>query len=546
MRKYDVAIIGAGHNGLVTACYLAQAGLNVVVLEKNATVGGAAVTEQFHPGFCNSVAAYTVSLLHPRVITDLNLHQHGLRIIERSAANFWPIDEKQSLLLPNDSEGRQRAIAEFSKHDAVQLPKFERAIETAANTLRDLSLRTPPNASGGIAQLIEAARVGRRVMGGGIEHQRFLIDLFTKSVADVLDQWFENEFVKGAFAFDGIVGAYAAPSTAGTAYVLLHHSFGEVNGKRGAWGHAVGGMGAITQALAKSAHSAGAEIITDAPVEEIKVENQCANGLVRANGEDICAKVIAANVGPKLLFKKLLPDSCVSPELRNRFLNITTGSGTFRMNVALSELPNFTCRPGKTCAPHHGSGIIIGPTLNYLEQAYIDARQQGWSQQPVIEMLIPSTIDDTLAPKGQHVASLFVQHVAPKLPSGRSWENTDEKNAFAEHVIATVTKYAPNFKTSILATQSLSPLDLETRFGMIDGDIFHGQLCLSQLYSARPVLGFADYRMPVEGLYLCGSGAHPGGGVTGVPGLNCAREIIKDLKGWRRHIAPATRRKLGL
>ncbi len=526
---YDVAIIGGGHNGLTCAAYLAAAGLGVIVLEKNSVVGGAAMTEEFHPGFRNSVAAYTVSLLNPVVIRDLELARYGLRIIERPAANFWPVDERRSLLMPYGLAGRQRAVAAFSTKDGERLPAYDAALERAASLLRELVLQRPPNAGGGILELIGSAGLGRRLFGLDLDGKRLLLDLFTKSAADFLSQWFESEVVKGAFAFDGIVGAYASPYTPGTAYVLLHHCFGEVNGKTGVWGHAVGGMGAITQAMLRAAEARGVRIRAEAPVAGLVVEDGRAAGVRLQTGENIRARVVAANVPPKLLFRDLVSDDVVAPQLRRRFDRLKSGSGTFRMNVALSELPDFLCRPGKHAQDHHGSGIVIGPTLDYLERAYLDARTQGWALKPVVEMLIPSTLDDTLAPAGNHVASLFVQHVAPHLPGGRSWD--DAKDAFADLVIDTVTSHAPNFKASILGRQVLSPLDLERRFGLIDGDIFHGQLTLDQLFSARPVLGHADYRMPVPGLYLCGSGAHPGGGVTGVPGRNAAREIIRDLKG---------------
>jgi len=528
--QYDVAIIGGGHNGLTCAAYLAGAGLRVIVLEKNDVVGGAAVTEEFHPGFRNSVASYTVSLLNPKVIADLELEKHGLKILERTAANFWPIDAERGLLMPYGLANRQRAVAEFSARDAERLPAYDAALDRAANVLRELVLRTPPNAGGGVVELIKAAGLGRRLLGLSLEDQRLLVDLFTKSAADYLASWFESEIVQGAFAFDGIVGAYASPFTPGTAYVLLHHCFGEVNGKPGVWGHAVGGMGAITQAMCASAQARGAVIRTGATVAKINCEHDRATGVVLQSGEEIRTRVVAANVPPKLLFRDLVPETAVAPELRARFTHMKTGSGTFRMNVALSELPDFTCRPGKDPQPHHGSGIIIGPTVSYLERAYLDARLYGWSREPVVEMLIPTTLDPALAPPGKHVASLFVQHVAPRLPDGRSWD--DAKDEFADLVIETVTRHAPNFKASIIARQVLSPLDLERRFGMVDGDIFHGQLSLDQLFSTRPVLGHADYRMPVAGLYLCGSGAHPGGGVTGAPGHNAAREILRDLKGW--------------
>jgi phytoene dehydrogenase-like protein len=505
-----------------------------VILEKNAGVGGAAFTEEFHPGFRNSVAAYTVSLLNPKVIRDLELARHGLKVVERPVANFWPVDEHRALLMPYGLAARQKAIAEFSTHDAERLPAYDAALERAASVLRKLVLETPPNAGGGLMELIKGASISRPILKLPIEDQRLVVDLFTKSASDFLSQWFENETVKAAFAFDGIVGSYAAPSTPGTAYVLLHHCFGEVNGKPGVWGHALGGMGAITQAMAKAAMEQGVEIRTGAEVKEVVVENGAARGVLLTSGEVIPARAVAAAVPPKLLFKRMMPAGAVPSEVHARFTSISSGSGTFRMNVALSELPSFTTRPGTTQQDHHGSGIVIGPTVDYLESAYLDARTHGWSLEPVVEMLIPSTLDPTLAPPGQHVASLFVQHVAPKLPEGRSWSDPHEKEAFADLVIATVTKHAPNFAASVLGRQVLSPLDLEQRFGMIDGDIFHGSLSLDQLFSLRPVMGYANYRLPLAGLYLCASGAHPGGGVTGVPGHNAAREIIRDFKGWRR------------
>ncbi|MGQ0671360.1 MAG: phytoene desaturase family protein [Hyphomicrobium sp.] len=527
----DVVIIGGGHNGLVAAAYLAGAGYSVVVLEKNDVVGGAALTEEFHPGFRNSVAAYTVSLLSPKVIADLELSRHGLTIVERPMGNFWPLDAGRSLVMPyGDKARRQQSVAAFSVRDAERLPAYDAALERAAGVLRDLVLMTPPNAGGGVLELIRGAGIGRRLIGLSLEDQRLLIDLFTESAADFLGQWFESDVVKGAFAYDGTVGAYAGPSTPGTAYVLLHHCFGEINGKSGVWGHAVGGMGAITQAMARAAKARGAIIRTGAAVSRVVVEGGRAAGVELAGGEVIRARAVAANVPPKLLFRDLVPQGTIDPDLQRRFTGLKSGSSSFRMNVALSELPDFTSLPGKHRQAHHGSGIMIAPSLSYLERAYHDCVLEGWSREPVIEMLIPSTLDDSLAPAGRHVASLFVQHVAPHLPAPRSWSDPAEKERFADLVIETVTRHAPNFKASVLGRQVLSPLDLEQRFGLVDGDIFHGQLTLNQLFSLRPILGFANYRMPIAGLYLCGSGAHPGGGVTGLPGHNAAREMIKDLK----------------
>lgn len=530
----DALIVGGGHNGLTCAAYLAAAGLSVVVLEKNDIVGGAAVTEEFHPGFRNSVASYTVSLLNPKVIADLELARHGLRIVHRPAANFWPVDDHRYLLMRGGIAERQAAIAQFSARDAERLPEYDATLERAADVLRDLVLTTPPNAGGGILEAISGARVGKRLFDLGLDDKRVLVDLFTRSAADFLDGWFESDVVKAAFAFDGIVGNYAAPSTPGTAYVLLHHCFGEVNGKRGAWGHAIGGMGAITRAMRAAAEARGVQIRTGAEVEQIITSGDTAIGVTLSSGEKLFARAVVANVPPKLLFRDLVPAGAVSDEERALFTGMKTGSGTFRMNVALSELPDFTCRPGKNAQDHHGAGIVIGPTIDYLERAYLDSRLTGWSQSPIVEMLIPSTLDDSLAPPGQHVASLFVQHVAPHLPAPRSWTDPSEKEAFADLVIDTVTRHAPNFKSAVLARQVLSPLDLEQRFGLVDGDIFHGALSLDQLFATRPRLGYANYRLPLGGLYLCGSGAHPGGGVTGAPGHNAAREIIRDFKGWQR------------
>lgn len=532
-RAFDVAIIGGGHNGLTCAAYLARAGISVVVLEKNLHIGGAAITEEFHPGFRNSVAAYTVSLLHPQIIRDLRLEDNGLKIFERPVANFWPLNDGRYLLLGNDAGTRMRAIAEHSVKDAEAYPRYDAVMTRIAELLRELVLKAPPVLGGGILDLIRSAPMAGRYARLPIEDQRLIVDLFTKSVSDFLGLWFESDTVKAALAFDGIVGTYASPHTPGTAYVLLHHSLGQTNGKPGVWGHAVGGMGAISSALMKSALQAGVVVRTEAPVAKVIIESERAAGVRLASGETIRTRAVVANVGPKLLFRDLVPAEMVDPQLKSRFSNIKTGSGSFRMNVALSGLPNFSCLPTAEngyAGLHHGAGIVIGPTLDYLDRAYLDARVNGWSSQPVVEMVIASVLDSSLAPAGQHVASLFVQHVAPRLPSPRSWEDSHEKDAFAQVVIDTVTRAAPNFRKCVLAYQTLSPLDLERRFGMIDGDISHGQMSLDQMFSMRPMLGHSDYRMPVKGLYLCGAGAHPGGGVSGCPGHNAAHELIRDLK----------------
>jgi len=530
---YDVAIVGGGHNGLVCAYYLAKAGLKAVVCEARSVVGGAAVTEEFHPGFRNSSAAYTVSLLNPKIIKDLELHRHGLKIVERKMSNLFPLGNDDYLSFPVDGDALRKEIARFSEKDAAALPRYQADLNCVADQLRAQLLQSPPNAGGGLGDLIKAAALGIKTLRQPMEMQRLLLDMATLSCADLLDRYFESDAVKAAFAFDGIVGAYTSPYALGTAYVLLHHCFGEVNGKKGIWGHAVGGMGAITQAMAAAAIEAGVEIRLDCPVKTVEIEGSRAKGLLLEDGSKIAAKAIAGNIAPKLLFGKMINESELPFDFANRVKNLKSGSGTFRMNVALTELPDFSCLPGNGAGgpgvgDHHASGIVIGPSIKYLDRAYIDANLHGWSKEPIIEMLIPSTMDTTLAPEGKHVASLFCQQFAPHLPNGVSWD--DHREEVADLIIDTVNQYAPNFKNSVIARQIHSPLDLERKFGLVDGDIFHGQLIPSQLFSARPVLGHADYRMPVKGLYLCGSGAHPGGGVTGVPGHNAAKKIISDAK----------------
>jgi phytoene dehydrogenase-like protein len=530
----DVLIVGGGHNGLVCAAYLAAAGLKVTVLERRSVVGGAAVTEEFHPGFRNSVAAYTVSLLNPKVIRDLELSRHGLRVVERPLANFLPLNETEYLKI---GAGKTREeVAKYSVRDAQRLAAYGERLDTIADVLRDLVLETPPNVTAGgwaqaMPQLLRSARLGNRLTKLNLPMRRELLDLFVKSAGDYLDTWFESAPIKAAYGFDGIVGNYASPYAAGSAYVLLHHVFGQVNGKKGAWGHAIGGMGAITQAMAKAAAERGVDIRVSSSVREIIVEAGRAVGVVTDKGEAIRARSVVSNLNPKLLYGKLIDPAALDPDFRERISHWRCGSGTFRMNVALSELPDFKALPGRAFAEHHASGIIMAPSLAYMEQAYLDAKAGGWSKRPIVEMLIPSTLDDSLAPAGQHVASLFCQHVAPVLPDGASWD--DHREQVADVMIDLVNSHAPNFKASVLGRQIMSPLDLERTFGLIGGDIFHGALSLDQLFSARPMLGHGDYRGPLKGLYMCGSGTHPGGGVTGAPGHNAAREIIADFRRGR-------------
>jgi phytoene dehydrogenase-like protein len=527
MTETDAIIIGAGHNGLTCAAYLAMAGLRVKVVERRKVVGGAAVTEEFHPGFRNSVAAYTVSLLNPQISADLKLAEHGLRIVERRAQNFLPAPDGRYLLT---GEGRSyQSIAKLSQRDAGRIDGFTRELEAIADVLRAFVLRAPPNIMqgfgvGAIREAFNALGTANLLRALTLEQQRSLLDLFTRSAGEMLDDVFESDLVKALFGFDAIVGNYASPYAAGSAYVMLHHAFGEVNGKKGVWGHAIGGMGAITQAMASAARGHGVDIAIDAGVREVIVERDRAVGVVLDNGKTVRAKYVASGVNPKLLYTKLLPADALPPEFLARINNWRNGSGTFRMNVALNALPSFTALPG--AGDHLSAGIILGPSLGYMDRAWHDARDHGWSRAPVVEILIPSTLDDTLCPPGRHVASLFCQHVAPELPDGRSWD--DHRDEVADLMIATVDNHAPGFAKTVIGRQILSPLDLERQFGLLGGDIFHGALTLNQLFSARPMLGHADYRGPLKGLYHCGAGAHPGGGVTGAPGHNAARVILRD------------------
>lgn len=522
----DVLIIGAGHNGLACACYLAAAGLKVHIVERRGVVGGAAVTEEFVPGFRNSTASYTVSLLQPKVIRDLRLAERGLKIVERPFSNFLPLPDGRSLRFGGDAELTRSELARFSPRDAERLPAYNAQLDRLAQLLRQWVMQAPPNLGGPlIVQTARDAAAAARLLWqfGHLprDGQRDLIDVFTKSAGHWLDATFEAEPLKAVLGWDAVVGNYASPYAAGSAYVLLHHCFGEVNGKPGRWGHAIGGMGRITELMADEARARGVTIALDAPVRRVVVERGAAVGVELEGGEVVRARAVAANVGPKLLYGKLIDRGELAPDFAAAMDRFRVGSGSLRINVALSELPRFAAGP--ETGPHHASGILFAPSLAFMDQAWHDAQAGGFSRAPIVEMLIPSVVDDSLAPKGAHVASLFCQQFKPDA----DWDSL--KTAAVEAVFGVVQSYCPNFRSSLLGHKALTPLDLEREFGLAGGDIFHGQLSLDQLFSMRPLLGFARYRGPLAGLYHCGSGAHPGGGVTGAPGHNAAIEIIRDL-----------------
>jgi len=524
LAKVDAIIIGAGHNGLVCAFYLARAGLKVLVLERRDIVGGAAITQEFHPGFKNSVASYSVSLLNPTVIADMDLHGAGLRLVERSIANFLPLPDGGGLCVGGGLERTQKDVARFSRRDAEALPAYYAAIDQVSDVLRDIALKTPPNAGGGLRDLFRLALQGRAAAKLDLEGQRTLLDLFTLSAREFLDRWFESEPIKAVFGFDAVVGNFASPSAPGSGYVLVHHTFGEVNGKKGVWGHAIGGMGAITQAMKQRCEERGVEIRTSVPVARVIIRDGRAVGVATESGDEIFADRIVGNLHPKLLFETLVGAANLDADFARRIGNYVSGSATFRMNVALAELPKFRGVP--ETGDHLGSGIIMAPSLDYMERAYDEAKRDGWSKAPIVELLLPSVLDNSLAPPGKHVGVLFCQHFAPCLPDGQSWD--DVKERVADNIISTVTQFAPNFRDAILGRMVLSPLDLERTFALVGGDIMHGRMSLDQLWAARPVLGAGNYRTPIKGLYMCGAGTHPGGGVNGAPGHNAAHEILRD------------------
>ncbi len=527
--EYDAVIIGGGHNGLTCAGYLARCGLKVKVLERRHVVGGSVVTEEFHPGYRNSSCAFVVSLLQDKIVRELELGKYGLRVIDRAGGTFAPLRDGGYLSLPRDKDQSVRNISRFSEKDASLYHEFHNVLKTTALTLRSTVLETAPNIGGGLRDLFAAGKIGNRVRKLDHKHRTAFADLMTMSVGDYLNKWFEFDNLKGVYAFEGVVGHLNSPYAPGSAYVLMHKYFGEVNGTVGAWGHAMGGMGSITQAMAKSAEAKGVDIQLNASVKEISIEKGVARGVVLEDGTVIRSRTVAGGINPKLLYLKLLDTSALDSDFVKGIEDYRCKSGTFRMNVALDELPVFDgLKPGEGHDLLTGT-IEITHSIDYLEQAYDDAKRGAWAKEPIISLCLPSLVDNTLAPEGKHVASIFCQHFHPELSDGRSWD--DAKHEAAELIVDTVTKYAPNFKKAIIGRSILSPLDLERDFSLPGGDIFHGNLNLDQIYSLRPLAGYANYRSPVKGLYLCGAGAHPGGGVSGAPGHNAAHEIIRDIKG---------------
>lgn len=492
-------------------------------MERQDIVGGASVTEEFHPGFRNSTASYTVGLLDSEVIRDLKLESHGLQIVPRPVANVFPLFDGDMLTIYNDTHDTVEEFSRFSESDAKALPQFQAMVRSVGDVVIPQMHRPPPTKGIGFSEWIQTIETVRGIQKLPLHRRRDVSNIFLSSIASLVGKWFENPHIQGAIAFDAIVGNYSSLHAPGSAYGLLHHAIGEVASRRGTWGHPIGGMGAITQAMYRQALDLGIAIEVNREVVQVGIGNGKVAGVILDDGSVRDANAVVANVAPQHLYLDLIDKSDLEADFVESIENLKSESAVLRMNVALSELPQFTSKQSKDVLDRHQAGIVIGPTLDYMEKAYLDARTGDWSREPVIEMLIPSTIDDSLAPAGQHVASLFCQY----FPYDRDWDECRDR--VADHVFQVIDRHLPNFTNSVIARQILTPLDLERRFGLPRGDIFHLSHIPNQLWVNRPVLGHAAYRGPISNLYHCGAGAHPGGGVTGLPGKNAARQILRDF-----------------
>jgi phytoene dehydrogenase-like protein len=530
-QRFDAVIVGAGHNGLVTACYLGRAGLRVCVLEKRHIVGGACVTEEVYPGFKYSVAAYLSSLLQQKVIRDLELEKFGYVVYPKDPAFFSPFPDGRHLIMYPNMENTCGEIRKFSPRDAEVYPKYEEYMDRLAHFVEPLLLETPPDLGGrSVDDILALLRLGNRIRKMPRSELEGHIRIFGQSVKDFLDRWFESDQLKVALATDGVIGTNAGPRSPGTAYILMHHVMGGVGGVRGLWGFVKGGMGGVTQALAASAIRHGVQIRTEAPVSGVKLQNGRTTGVVLSNGEEVEGAIVASGVDPKLTFLKLVGEQHLSPDFAAAVKAIRIDGVSMKINLALDGLPNFQCIPGTTVGPQHKATIHICPSIEYMEKAYDESKYGRPSASPMLEMTIPTTYDSTLAPAGKHVMNIFLQYAPYSLSTdiGPNWHAI--KESYADRVMDLIEEYAPRFKNLVLHRQVLSPLDLEEQFGLTRGNIFHGEMTLDQLFWMRPVPGWARYRTPIQGLYLCASGTHPGGGVMGAPGHNAAREILRDLR----------------
>ena len=544
-QKFDAIVIGGGHNGLTSAAYLAKAGLSVAVLEKRHIIGGAAVTEEIVPGFKFSRCSYVLSLLRPKIIKDLKIKEHGLKVYSRDPFSFVPLrnpgsdpESPKFLLLGADMEENKRQIGQFSQKDAVAYPKYEEFIEKLVIAVAPLLDEPPPDLFklsqgtflNNLKQFKDVLPLIRLMKSLGRKSLSFY-ELMTTPASKFLDSWFESEPLKASLATDAVIGAMLSPHTPGSSYVFLHHLVGQANGVVGAWGYPEGGMGAVSDAIAKAATSFGAIIETEADVREIVVSENETKGVVLADGRFIKSDIVLSNATPEVTFLKLVDENCLPEEFVKSVSQINYSSPVTKINVAVDRLPNFKVAANNkdgTPSPHHRCTIHLNSeTIKEVHDAFIDAQRGQYSREPIIEMCIPSSLDPTLAPPGKHVVSLFNQYTPYELKDGQ-WDD-DTRERFADKIFDVIEDYAPGFKASVIGRDILSPPDLERIFGLTGGNIFHGAISLDQLYFMRPVASMSNYQSPIEGLYLCGSGAHPGGGVMGAPGYQAALAALRKL-----------------
>jgi len=524
MPEYDAIVIGAGHNGLVAAAYLARAGRRVLVLERRPLVGGCAVTEEIWPGYRVSTAAYLTSLMQERIVRELELERFGYRVDAKDPAFFSVFPDGRHFFMWQDRAKTLAEIARYSKHDAEVYPAYEDRLERLSQVVEGLLTTTPPPfPPSGLGAFVEYVKLAGRLRGLNAAEIVALVKIFTQSAAEFLDEWFESEQVKVTLATDGVIGANGGPRSPGTAYILLHHCMGGVAGHRGLWGFVRGGMGAVSEAIAASARSRGAEIRVDAPVARIAVRSGRATGVVLESGEEIESAAVLSNVDPKATFLRLVEERALESEFVAAIRHFRIEGTSCKINLALNGLPEFAAYPGAP-GPHHRATMHICPDIDYVERAWDDAKYGRPSERPLLELTVPTMYDPSLAPPGKHIMGIFLQYAPYTLREG-TWDELREP--FADRVISLIEEYAPGFGGLVEHRQVLTPLDLERRFGITGGNIFHGEMSLDQMFVMRPVAGWARYRTPLHGLYLCGSGAHPGGGVMGAPGYNCAREMLK-------------------
>jgi phytoene dehydrogenase-like protein len=519
--KYDAIVIGGGHNGLTAAAYLARAGRKVLVLERRHIVGGAAVTEEVFPGFRFSVCSYVVSLLRPEIIRDLDLPRHGLEILPLDGT-FTPMPNGDYLWRVNDHARTRREIARHSRLDAEAYDEYGKAMVEMARFVKPILNMTPPDPMTlDPRELMKLAFLGRRFQRLADVDRYNQVQLMTMSAIDFLDQWFETDVLKATMAASGIIGTFLGVRSPGTAYVLLHHYMGEIDGAFRSWGFARGGTGAISEAIAAAAREAGVEIRTESAVARIAVKNGAAAGVVLQNGDELTASLVLSSVDPHLTFLKFLEPADLPPDFVADVKRYKFRGSSGKVNMALDALPDFTAIPGE--GAHLRGAISISPSIDYMERAYDEAKYGEFSRRPYIDMVIPTLTDPSVAPPGKHILSCFVQYAPYTLARG-TWD--DQREAFGDAVVNAIAEHAPNIRDIILHRQVLTPLDLERDFGLTEGNIFQGELTLEQLFFGRPVAGWANYTTPIRGLYMCGAATHPGGGIMGAPGRNAALRIL--------------------